>query len=67
MITHKDVWNIFDPLIYDTVEKMHDDTHYVISELVTEGILSLEMERVDHPIDLEFAPPKKEILWNIRY
>lgn len=60
MITHKDVWNIFDPLIYDLVEKIHDDTHYVISELINEGILSLEMERVDHLIDLEFAPPKRD-------
>jgi len=62
IVTHRDVWNIFDPLIYDMVEKMYDDTHYVISELVNQGILSLEMERADHPIDLEFAPPKRDTI-----
>ena len=60
MITHNDVWSIFDPLIYYLGEKMHDGSYYDIAELVNEEILSLKMEKVSHPEDLEIAPPDRD-------
>ena len=60
MITHQNVWSIFDPLIYDIGEKMYDGSYYDIAKLVNEGILSLKMDKVDHPVDLEIAPPDRD-------
>lgn len=60
LITHEAIWSIFDPLIYSTVEKTQDDDYYIIAELVKKEILSLEMERMESPLDLEFAPPARD-------
>lgn len=60
MITHKDVWDIFNPRYYYLTEKMQAEVYYLISNLVNEGILSLEMERAHRPVDLELSPPAKD-------
>jgi len=57
--TSPEICDIFDPLYYGYVERMYDDSYFIITELVNLDILFIKEESVDIT-DYKPAPPKRD-------
>lgn len=56
-MTSPEICNIFDPIYFGRIERMYDDSYFIIAELVNLDILFLNEESVNIT-DYEPAPPK---------